>query len=42
MIRSSDSGILAQQLSGFSGDRVAAPRPVMEGVSVIAPKKLDD
>src|SRR5690349_1677246 len=36
-----DSGILAQQLSGFSGDRVAAPRPVMEGVSVIAKKDED-
>src|SRR5262245_18354275 len=33
-----DSGVLAQQLSQFCGDRAAAPRPLMEGVSSVSQK----
>ncbi|HLL24913.1 MAG TPA: protein kinase, partial [Kofleriaceae bacterium] len=31
-----DSTILAQQLSGYAGDRVASPRPLMEGMSSLS------
>ena len=37
-----DSGLLAQMLSGFAGDRVAQPRPVMEGMSNVPPPIIDD
>jgi serine/threonine protein kinase/predicted ATPase len=37
-----DSGILAQQLSGFAGERAAQPRPVMEGAPNVPPAIIDD
>ncbi len=37
-----DSGILAQQLSGFAGERAAQPRPVMEGAPAVPRAIADD